>query len=89
MPTKISENRAYMIISYICSVAFATDIEKVGVAPLYPLIKVYQNLPNGMEDDGTRSFLCKVDLCDRDSEKLVCHFGADQDLVYKLPNIAK
>ena len=78
----------YMINSYICSVASATDIEKIvflaflliwrslvhfmnqgmsaeerfcpigrGLLFPFPLIKVYQSLPNGMEDDGTRSFL--------------------------------
>ena len=85
----MSERCAYLINPYICSVAFATDIEKIvfltfllirrslvnflsqgmsfrkAVQPIgrgllfsYPLIKVYQSLPNGMKDDGTRSFLC-------------------------------
>ena len=27
----------------------------------YPLIKVYQSLPNGMKDDRTRSFLFEAD----------------------------
>lgn len=84
----MSERCAYLINPYICSVAFATDIEKIvfltfllirrslvnfmskgmsfrkAVQPIgrgllfsYPLIKVYQSLPNGMKDDGTRSFL--------------------------------
>ena len=89
-----------MIISYICSVAFATDIEKIvflafllirrslvnfmnqgvsaeerfcpigrGLLFPYPLIKVYQSLPNGMKDDGTRSFLLIAGAI-RDAEKL-------------------
>ena len=75
----MSERCAYLINPYICSVAFATDIEKIvfltfllirrslvnfknqgmsfrkAVQPIgrgllfsYPLIKVYQSLPNGM-----------------------------------------
>ncbi len=88
----MSERCAYLINPYICSVAFATDIEKIvfltfllirrslvnfmsqgmsfrkAVQPIgrgllfsYPLIKVYQSLPNGMKDDGTRSFLLELE----------------------------
>ena len=92
----MSERCAYLINPYICSVAFATDIEKIvfltfllirrklvvlknqgmsfrkAVQPIgrgllfsYPLIKVYQSLPNGMKDDGTRSFYVWTEVvCD-------------------------
>jgi hypothetical protein len=32
-----------------------------GLLSPYPLIKVYQSLPNGMDEDGTRSFLFEAD----------------------------
>lgn len=39
--------------------SFRKAVQPIGRGLLfsYPLIKVYQSLPNGMKDDGTRSFL--------------------------------
>ena len=39
--------------------SFREAVHPIGRGLLfsYPLIKVYQSLPNGMKDDGTRSFL--------------------------------
>ena len=39
--------------------SFRKAVQPLGRGLLfsYPLIKVYQSLPNGMKDDGTRSFL--------------------------------
>lgn len=39
--------------------SFRKAVQPLGRGLLfsYPLIKVYQNLPNGMKDDGARSFL--------------------------------
>jgi len=38
--------------------SFRKAVQPIGRGLLfsYPLIKVYQSLPNGMKDDGTRSF---------------------------------
>ena len=39
--------------------SFRKAVQPLGRGLLfsYPLIKVYQSLPNGMKDDGTRSFV--------------------------------
>lgn len=39
--------------------SFRKAVQPIGRGLLfsYPLIKVYQSLPNGMKDDGTRSFV--------------------------------
>ena len=39
--------------------SFRKAVQPLGRGLLfsYPLIKVYQSLPNGMKDDGTRSFM--------------------------------
>ena len=43
--------------------SFRKAVQPIGRGLLfsYPLIKVYQSLPNGMKDDGTRSFLFEAD----------------------------
>lgn len=44
-------------------VSFRKAVRPLGRGLLfsYPLIKVYQSLPNGMKDEGTRSFLFEAD----------------------------
>jgi hypothetical protein len=43
--------------------SFRKAVQPIGRGLLfsYPLIKVYQSLPNGMKDDGTRSFMFGVE----------------------------
>lgn len=43
--------------------SFRKAVQPIGRGLLfsYPLIKVYQSLPNGMKDDRTRSFLFEAD----------------------------
>ena len=52
--------------------SFRKAVQPIGRGLLfsYPLIKVYQSLPSGMKDDGTRSF-CGVALAIKKTEKLI------------------
>lgn len=52
--------------------SFRKAVQPIGRGLLfsYPLIKVYQSLPNGMKDDGTRSFFVSTWVIG-DVEKLV------------------
>ena len=52
--------------------SFRKAVQPIGRGLLfsYPLIKVYQSLPNGMKDDGTRSFFVWAEATG-DAENLI------------------